>query len=194
MPTRSMQTSTLVAGTAWLVVAGYGLRMAIVDTDDDWQPAYLAFTVALLVGAALSLTVAAWATRQSGRPRLRMVGLAIGGVGVAASLVAWALPLWMTISGVGLATVTLAADTGARRALALLTAGQVVGLAAMFAGIAAEIGRRDEWGNYPAAAGIAVMVTAAITIVALVDLARSLDPAPMRRGGVGLAVGAANIE
>jgi hypothetical protein len=43
---------------------------------------------------------------------------------------------------------------------------------ALVAGIAAEVGSRDEYGDFPAAAGIALIVTAAVTVLALVDLTR----------------------
>lgn len=127
---------------------------------------------ALLVGAALSVTLAAWATRQGGQRRLRTVGLVVSGLGVATALVAWALPLWMTVLGAGFAVLAVASRPGERRALALLAAGQLAGLAVMFAVIAAEVGRRDEYGDYPAAGGIAVGVTAAMTIIALSQLTR----------------------
>jgi hypothetical protein len=147
-----MRTLTLVAGLAWLVVAGYGIRSAVVHDDGDWELTYMVFSLALLVGAVASVRVAALATRQSGRPRLRMAGLVVSSVGCAAALVAWAFPLWMTVLGVGFAMVAVSSGRRQRRALALLAAGQLVGMAVMFAGIAAEVGSRDEWGDYPASA------------------------------------------
>jgi hypothetical protein len=170
-----MRTFALVAGSAWLVVAGSGGRSVVVDDGDDWQASYFVFSVALLVAAALSVMGAAWVSRGCGRPRLRAVGLVVGGVGVAASLVAWALPLWMTVLGVGLAMVSVAAASRGRRLVGLMAAGQFAGLGVLFAGIAAEVGRRDEWGDYPAAGGIALVVTAAVMMVALVGLMRLTD-------------------
>lgn len=173
MATRALRTPTLIAGMAWLVVAGYGLRTAIVDDDRGWELTYTVFSLALLVGAAASVAVASAATRRSDRPRLRMAGLVVGGLGGAAALVAWALPLWMTILGVGFAMVAIASGSRQRRAVALLAAGQLVGLAVLFAGTAAQMGRRSEGGEYPAADGLALLVLAAITIYALVGLAWS---------------------
>lgn len=187
MDTRRVRTLTVVAGVAWLVVAGYGLRSAIVDDGDDWQLTYMVFSLALLVGAALSVAVAAWSTRNSDRRRLRMAGLVVGSVGGAAAMVAWALPLWMTILGIGFAAIAVASGPGERRAMALLAIGQVAGLAVLFAGIAAEVGRRDEWGDYPAADGIAIVVTAAISVIALLQLTRSTKQRPVTQGSEGLA-------
>lgn len=188
MVTSAIRTLTLVAGFAWLVVAGYGVRSATVDDDGDWELTYLVFSLALLVGVALSVTVATLATRQSDRPRLRMVGLVVSSLGGVASLVAWALPLWMTVLGVGFAMVAVASGPRQRRPLTLLAAGQLVGIAVLFAGIAAEVGRRDYWGDYPAAGGIAVGVVAAITIIALLGLTGSMQ------GDTNLALEASGVD
>jgi MFS family permease len=164
---------TLIAALAWLVVAGYGIRSAVVHDDGDWQLAYIVFSLALLVAAAASVSVAALATRRSGRPRLRMAGLVISSLGCAASLGAWAIPLWTTVLGVGFAMIAVSSEPHQRRPLALLSAAQLMGVTVMFAGIAAEVGSRDEWGDYPAAGGIALGVAAAITIIALFGLTRT---------------------
>ena len=180
MATRAMRTLTVVAGMAWLVVAGYGVRSAVSDDGGEWELPYIVFSSALLVGVGASVAIATLATRQTGRPRLRMAGLGVSGLGGVASIVAWALPLWMTILGVGFAIVALASGARERRAVALLAAGQLLGMGVMFAGIAAEVGRQDEWGDYPAAGGMAVVVVAAMTIMALFGLARSIG----RRGSL----------
>jgi hypothetical protein len=188
MTTRAMRTLTLVAGVAWLVVAGYGVRTAVVDADGDWELAYTFFSLALLVGAAASVRIATLASRQSDRPWLRMAGLVVSGLGLVAALVAWALPLWMGVLGVGFTMVTVASGSRLRRAMALMAAGQVVGIAVLFAGIAAEIGKRDEWGDYPAAGGLAVVAVAAVTIIALIGLARSTGSRVAVPGEMSLAL------
>jgi len=189
-----MRTLTLVAGLAWLVVAGYGLRSAIVDDGDDWELAYMVFSVALLVGVALSVTVVGWSTSQTDRRRLRMIGLVVGAAGAAAAIVAWALPLWMTVLGVGFAMITVASGPRQRRAVALLAVGQLAGLAVMFAGIVAEVGRQDEYGDYPAAGGIALAITATLTIIALRELTRSVKQRPVMRSDDGMALGLRSTE
>ena len=165
---------TLVAALGWLIVAGYGIRSAMVHDDGDWQLAYIVLSLALLLAAAASVRIAALATRQSGRPRLRMAGLVVSSLGCAATLMAWAIPLWMTVLGVGFAMVAVSSEPHQRRPLVLLGAGQLVGVAVMFAGSAAEVGPRDEWGDYPAASGIAVAVAATMTIIAIFGLFRSV--------------------
>ena len=119
---------------------------------------------------------------------MRTAGLIVSGVGVAATIVAWALPLWMTLLGVGLAMVASASAPRERRTVALLAAGQLIGMAALVAGIVAEVGQPDEYGDYPAAGGIALIVTAVVTIGALIELARTSAPQPVRQGDEALAV------
>ena len=173
MTTGTRRTLAAIASLAWLAVAWYGY-WEIKDSDGDgWEGPYLVLTIGLIVGAMLAVMAAARLSKQGGRRRLRMAGLIVSAVGVVATLVAWALPLWMTVLGVGFAMVALASAPRERRVVALLAAGQLIGMAALFAGIAAEVGEPDSYGDYPAAGGIALIVTAALTIVALVELART---------------------
>jgi hypothetical protein len=58
--------------------------------------------------------------------------------------------------------------------VAALAAAQLLGLAALFIGITAEVGRVDEYGDYPAAFGIGLMVAAVATIASHYLLDRSL--------------------
>src|SRR5688500_11052341 len=118
----TMRTMTLVAGAAWLIVAGSGIIDGIVDYGDGWEAPYTVLMLALVVGATLSTAAGAEATRDSARPRLRMAGLAVCALGALACIVAWALPLWMTILGAGFALLAASAHPAHRRPLALLAA------------------------------------------------------------------------
>ena len=171
MSRSAVRTMTLVAGAAWLIVAGSGMIDGFVDYGDDWATPYTLFMLALAMGASLSIAIGAEATRENARPRLRMVGLAVSALGAVACLVgAWALPLWMTILGAGFAMLAAAAEPAQRRPLALLAAGQLAGIAVLILGITAEVGRVDRHGDYPLAGGIAVLVVAATAVVALLTL------------------------
>lgn len=171
MSRSAVRTMTLVAGAAWAVVAGSEIMHGLVDYGDSWELPYTIFMLVLVVGATLTLAAGAQATRESTRPRLRMAGLAVGAIGAVASLaVAWALPLWMTILGAAFVLLAIAAEPAQRRPLALLGAGQFAGIAVLIACIEAEVGRVDEYGDYPLAGGIAVLVVAATAIVALLNL------------------------
>lgn len=176
MGTRTIRRLAVAAGLAWLMVAGYGLWQVIVADDSDWQVSYALFTVALLAGAALALAGAALATVETGRPRLRVAGLAVGGLGcVLAAIVAWAMPVWMAVLGAGFVMIACASGAGARRGPALAAAGQLAGIAVLIAAIEAKVGQPDSYGDYPAAGGLALLFVAGVMIVALAGLSRRVE-------------------
>ena len=171
-----LRRASVLGACAWLGVAGYGISTAIAESGDDWEVGYTLFTAALLLGAVSTLLIVAAVSRQGHRPRLRMAGLVISGLGcVVAALAAWALPVWMTLLGAGFALAGVAAGSVRGRLPAVLAAGQLVAIAVLVAGLEAEVGRPDEWGDYPAADGIALVVVAAVTVAAIVTLARKAD-------------------
>ena len=53
---------------------------------------------------------------------------------------------------------------------AVLAGAQLLAIAVFIAGIEAEVGREDEWVDYPAAGGIALLVVAALTIAGIIRL------------------------
>ena len=170
MTARTVRTMTLAAGAAWLVVAASGVAEAIADDGDDWELSYGIFTVALVIAAALSVAVAAGLTEEADRPKLRTAGLIVAALGgVFAVIAAWALPVWMFLLGVGFGLVAVAAPRG-RRPLGLLATIQLAGIPVLIGGIEAEIGRRDSYGDYPAAGGIALGFVALATIGVLLYL------------------------
>ncbi len=175
MTTRATRTQILMAGLAWLVIAGGGAMEAVRGGDENWELHYAVFSIALLLAAVASVGVAAQATSdRSGRPRLRIGGLAVCGLGCLACVVAWASPLWMGLLGLGFLILAVASSPRQRRAVALLAAGQLGAIAVLVAGITAEIGRADEYGDYPAAGGLALVFLAAVTLVGLYQLSQAI--------------------
>jgi hypothetical protein len=193
MTTKTKQTLCAVAGVAWLAIAGYGTRETRVDEGDGWKGPYLVFNLALAVGAVLVVVAAEWSSRPARRAGLRRAGLVVCALGAATTILAWALPLWMFVLGLGLAIVAAATNSVERRTLALLAVGQFAGLATLIACSAAEVGERDSYGDYPAAGGIALIVTAVITMLALVELARHPESAATPRHGSLDPSGAAGV-
>ena len=112
------------------------------------------------------------------------MGYVVLALAVLSTFAAWALPLWMTLSALGYALVASAGVAPWRRAVGLLGLAPLLGMAAMFIGIAAEVGSQDEYGDHPAPfLGIGTIVTAAVTVAALVELCPHSACAADRRGG-----------
>ena len=100
-------TLTLVAAGLWLIaliifVLGLGFSE---DFDTTvyliWSAATLAAGVVTLI-ATLSLR-----QRRGNLGGLGTTGVVVLGVGVVASVITWAIPLWMTIQGFGMLLVAL---------------------------------------------------------------------------------------
>ena len=180
MPTRTPRMLVSLAAVAWIVVGGYGVwEIVAEDSGEDWEVPYAIFSIALLIGTLLTVAAVWIASRHGERAPMRIVGLGVCVVAVLSTVAAWALPLWMTLSAVGYGLVAAAGAPPWRRAVALLSAAQVLGIAALFLGIAAEVGRQDEYGDHPVAFGIGALATAVATVGALVQLHRSLDAHPV---------------
>lgn len=87
-----------------------------------------------------TVLIVAVASRQGNRPRLRMAGLVISGLGCAvAVMAAWALPVWMTLLGTGFALVGAAAGPGRGRLLAVLAAAQLLAIPVIGGGRARSV-------------------------------------------------------
>ncbi len=156
------------AGLGWLGVAIAGVwEMA----GGAWP--YLLFAITLMLAAALSVAVAWSGIRETDRATLRRCGLGIGLLAVASTVVAWALPLWMTLLAITFAVWAVAAPRALRPGLATLAAAQLVGMGATIVAIIAEVGAQDSYGDYPFAFGVGLLVTGNGSALGLAVLARS---------------------
>ncbi len=166
----------------WIGVGVYGVWEIVgKDAGDGWERPYALFSISLLL-AVLASTTAAWGfTHASGRHALRSVGLGVGIVAAASSVVAWALPLWATLLAGSCALLAVAGPRLVRGGVALLAAAQVVGIAAMIGATEAEVGRQDSYGDYPAAFGLGNVVIAAGSVLGLTILARTVGSARLER-------------
>jgi MFS family permease len=177
MPTtNTVRPLIALAAVAWTVVGGYGMWQILVeDSGENWQAPYAVFTIALFLGTLFAMAAAWIVNRHGPRSPLETFGFGICVLAVMGTLVAWALPLWMTLSGVGYAVVAAAGRHPGRRAVALLSAAQMLGMAVLFTGIFAELGRQDPYGDHPVAFGLGTILLAVTTVVALVALERAVD-------------------
>ena len=69
--------------------------------------------------------------------------------------------------GIGFALVAVGSSGAVRRAASMLAGAQALGIVTLFALLQVEIGEQNEYGDYPAVFGIALLVTVAGTLVAL---------------------------
>jgi hypothetical protein len=174
VPTRNTiraGTFALAAAFFWVGAAAiYGITRSF--ETDDWQLGYLLFSIAVLVAGILGLLAAVGVSKRlGGLGALGMTGLVIIGVGVAVSVVAWAMPMWMGIQGIGLLVFGIAAlRTGIapKWSTVFTSSGFALGVITFIVANAAEFGDKDEWGDYSdawALAGVVGMVIVAIGLI-----------------------------
>lgn len=159
----------------WIGVGTYGVwQIADEESGEGWERPYVMFAVALILATALTL-VAGWtASRDTARPTLRRCGVGVGALALASAFVAaWALPLWMTLIAVSLVLFAVAAPPDMRPALGVLAAAQIAGMAVTYVAVIAEVGRQDSYGDYPAAFGVGLVVTAVLSALGLATFARA---------------------
>ena len=151
--TRRAGTFAFIAAGAWLAAAGaYALETIFAD---QWQVYYGVFSALILVGGVFTLlTMVGLGKRLGGLGSVGIVALAIAGLGAAASLVAWAIPLWMGLQGIGyliFATAVRSRDTAPRPSTLAVAMGFVIGVGVFMVANLAKIGWTDSYGDYPLA-------------------------------------------
>ncbi|MGI9584977.1 MAG: permease prefix domain 1-containing protein, partial [Acidimicrobiia bacterium] len=138
-------TFALVAGGLWLVGSVVYLLMMTSDENGafDWPAYYAVFSAAILVGGVLTvLAMVGVSQRSGGLGVIGMVGLVIVGLGVALSFLAWAVPFWMGVQGVGFlvfASAALVNGTAPKTQTMLTAFGFIIGVAAFVALAAAKV-------------------------------------------------------
>lgn len=151
--TRRAGTFAFIAAGAWLAAAGaFALETIFAD---QWQVYYGVFSALILVGGVFTfLTMVGLGKRLGGLGAVGIVALAIAGLGVAASLVAWAIPLWMGLQGIGyliFASAVRSRDTAPRPSTLAVATGFIIGVAVFIVANLAKVGWTDSYGDYPLA-------------------------------------------
>jgi hypothetical protein len=157
--TRRAGTFAFIAAGAWLAAAA---AFALETTfTDQWQTYYGAFSALILVGGVFTLlTMVGIGKRLGGLGSVGMVGLAIAGLGVAASIIAWAIPFWMGLQGIGylvFASAVRSRDTAPRPSTLAVASGFIIGVAVFAVADFAKIGWTDSYGDYPLAWAIGAL-------------------------------------
>jgi hypothetical protein len=164
-------TFAIAAAALWLATAAIIFSTSF-ENDDDWQAAYLVFSIAVLAAGVLGLLAAIGVSKRlGGVGTVGMIGLMITGVGVMASIIAWAVPFWMGLQGVGLLVVGLAVlrSGGAPKwSTVFVSSGFLLGVITFVVARAAELGDIDEWGNYPDADWLGGSVGLAIVAIGMI--------------------------
>jgi hypothetical protein len=164
---------SVTAVLGWLGVGAHGVwEMAEENAGDDWEVPYLMLLISLFIAAAATVAFCSTLSHSSQRPAVRTAGIGVGVLAVASSAFAWATPLWATILAISCTLFAVAAPAKVRPGLVALAAAQLVGMAVMFAAVAAEIGRRDSYGDYPVAFDLGNTTIAVGTVLGLALLAQ----------------------
>jgi hypothetical protein len=169
--------NTIRAGTFALAAAFFWLAAAAVyvfseEFSDSWEVSYLLFSAAILIAGVLGLLAAiGMSKRLGGLGVLGMTGLVITGIGVFVSIVAWALPLWMGLQGLGLLLLGIAVlRTGIAPTWSTVftSSGFTLGIIAFIVANAAKIGDPDEYGDYRIAWEIGAIVGMVVVAIGLI--------------------------
>lgn len=143
----------LIASAFWIVVAAADLFMA--GDGDTWQVYYTVMSVAALVASVLGVIVmVAINKRLGGLGALGLVAIGLMCLGAVASIVAWAVFLWMTIQGLAwlvFGIAVLRSGIAPRTPTVLASGGFVVGSIVFIVANALEVGWQDSYGDYPVA-------------------------------------------
>jgi hypothetical protein len=188
VPTKFTKTAGLAAlwASGMWVAASLTLWLGFeVLSDESWP--FLVF-VGFIVGAGAMTLMAAAGLRErhGGFGKLGMAGLIVAGVGVVVTLiVAWAIPFWMTLQGVGYLFVALAVlpmRVAPRMPTIAYGSGLLVGAITWAIARSLEVGSIDEFGDYPLAyviGGTAGYVILAGGLFGIGLWLRNEEPAPI---------------
>ena len=123
--------------------------------NDGNTTVYLVWTVSILAAGVLTF-VATLGLRQrhSTAGTLGTVGVVILGIGVLVGIVAWAIPGWMLLQGVGMLLVVLAIRSEGlvpRPASLAYGSGMLIGVATHVVLTLMKVGTPDRYGDFPVA-------------------------------------------
>ena len=171
--TKTAGTTAMVAAGLWLLVPGGS--WAFQEAGSDWDTAvYLLWTLNLLAAGVLTFVASLGLRQRHGTlGKLASVGLVILGIGVVLSFISWALPVWMTIQGVGMLLVTIAIwpkGLAPRMASVAYASGLLIGATLFFVLTFMKVGTPDRWGDYPVAWAISITVGVVIAAAGLIGL------------------------
>jgi hypothetical protein len=148
--TRRAGLLAIIAGGFWLLAGVLG----IATNGENWQ--YYGFSLAVLVAGVLAvIAMVGLGKRVGGLGAFGLAGTVIASIGVLLSVVAWAVPLWMSIQGIGLLLIGIGVfrvgTTVPRNGILLASSAFLIGPIAFFVLAELEVGWQDSYGDYPLA-------------------------------------------
>jgi len=163
-------------GTYWIIWSEF------LDSTFEWEgigsTTYVVATVALAVAFfCLAFTTVGIIQRTGTKGILPIVAFVLVGLGTVAAMMAWFTPGWMLLGGLGAligAIVVLRSGLGSTTATLLYGLGLLGGLALTMLLTTLEVGRVDEWGDYPLAYSFGIGVGCYATAVGLLGIGRWL--------------------
>jgi hypothetical protein len=175
VPTRNTiraGTFALAAAALWLIAAAVVIMDWGFLNEDNWQMGYILFSVTVLTAGVLGVLAAVGVSKRlGGLGATGMIGLVITSVGVLASVIAWAVYLWMGLQGIGLLVFGIAvlrSGIAPKWSTMFVSSGFLVGLITWIVADAAKFGDLDEWGDYPDALWAALIVGVVIVAIGLI--------------------------
>ena len=188
VPTKFTKTAGLAALAAAALWVGAAATLLFAEAVvSEWEGAYFIYIAFIVSASAMTLmTTAGLRERHGGLGALGLAGLIIAGVGVVAALIiGWAMPFWMTIQGVGYLFVAIAVlpmRVAPRLPIIGYGSGLLLGSIAWGIARAMEVGSVDGWDDYPVAYEIGGTVGFVIVAAGLLGLGlwlRGEEPAPI---------------
>lgn len=180
MPTKFTKWSgvaAMIAAGMWITSAALWLIDELLTPSDDALGNLKLAT--LISAAALTVVVVVGLNRRhGGLGALGTIGLALVGVGVAATLMYWFVMGWGVLLAAGMLLVALAVHSrglAPTAATAAFGAAWTVGVIAWSVLRILEVGTRDRWGDYPIVSPIAIAVGVVILAPGLIGLGRWLS-------------------
>ena len=189
MPTEFTKTAgmfALAASVLWLASLAIIWLGKFADDFDTWI--YLVWSASIVLAGTFTF-VATLGLRQRHQTfrRSGTVGLVILGVGVVLSIISWALPLWMTVQGVGMLLVVLAIlpeRVAPRAASVAYGSGMLIGGVLFGVLTAMKVGTPDQFGDYILAWDIGLTVGLVIVAAGMLGIGlwlRGEEPAVVER-------------
>lgn len=186
MPTQFTRRAGTFALISAALIAAFGaywiIWMVFLDSQFEWEGAgsttYTIATVALAV-AFFSMTFATVGiTQRTGTTGVMpIISFVLLGLAIPAAMVSWFIAGWMLLGGLGalIGSIVLLRSGLGNPAFALLYGlGLLAGLTTFTLLTTMEVGRVDEWGDYPVAALVGIGVGCFTTAIGLAGIGRWL--------------------